>query len=65
MGLVGREFVKDKFSYSRLADDLEKLYLSIAEEKGYLVCSGDLHSYDRIPINLPCVKTPSVSVDSD
>jgi glycosyltransferase involved in cell wall biosynthesis len=65
MGLVGREFVKDKFSYSRLADDLEKLYLSIAEEKGYLVCSGDLHSYDRIPINLPCVKAPSVSVDSD
>lgn len=36
MGFAGREFVRGRFSDSRLADDLEELYLSLGREKGYI-----------------------------
>ena len=36
MGRAGREFVRDRFSHHRLADDLEALYLSLAVSKGQL-----------------------------
>ena len=36
MGLAGREFVRQRFCDSRLANDLEELYLSLGREKGYL-----------------------------
>jgi glycosyltransferase involved in cell wall biosynthesis len=36
MGEAGREFVRNQFSQSRLADDLEELYLSLARSKGLL-----------------------------
>ena len=35
-GLAGREWVRDRFSYYRLADDLEKLYAEVAVQKGRL-----------------------------
>ncbi|HEY7615320.1 MAG TPA: glycosyltransferase family 4 protein [Terriglobales bacterium] len=34
MGEAGRAFAQERFSQSRLADDLEKLYLSLARAKG-------------------------------
>jgi hypothetical protein len=36
MGQAGREFVRTRFSQVRLADDLERLYLSLARSKGLL-----------------------------
>lgn len=36
MGQAGREFVRTRFSQARLADDLERLYLSMARSKGLL-----------------------------
>ncbi len=36
MGQTGRSFVRARFSVSRLADDLESLYLSLAHSKGNL-----------------------------
>lgn len=36
MGQAGREFVRTRFSQVRLADDLERLYLSLARLKGLL-----------------------------
>ena len=34
MGRAGREFVRERFSHHRLADDLDALYLSLALSKG-------------------------------
>ena len=36
MGQVGRQFVRNRYSQIRLADDLERLYLSLARAKGLL-----------------------------
>jgi glycosyltransferase involved in cell wall biosynthesis len=36
MGEAGREFVRGKFSVQRLADDLERLYLQLAMQKGII-----------------------------
>jgi len=36
MGQAGRQFVRNRFSQVRLADDLERLYLSLAQAKGLL-----------------------------
>ncbi len=36
MGQAGREFVRERFSQHRLADDLEHLYVSLARSKGLL-----------------------------
>jgi glycosyltransferase involved in cell wall biosynthesis len=36
MGKAGREFVRNRFSKTRLADDLEHLYLALAGAKGLL-----------------------------
>lgn len=33
---------RNRFSQSRLADDLENLYLSLARSKGILATKGDL-----------------------
>jgi glycosyltransferase involved in cell wall biosynthesis len=36
MGRAGREFVRERFSQHRLADDLERIYLGLARAKGLL-----------------------------
>jgi glycosyltransferase involved in cell wall biosynthesis len=36
MGQAGREFVRERFSQHRLADDLEHIYVSLARAKGLL-----------------------------
>lgn len=36
MGQAGRAFVQERFSHKRLADDLDRLYISLARAKGVL-----------------------------
>lgn len=36
MGEAGRAFVRERFSHKRLADDLDRLYISLARTKGLL-----------------------------
>lgn len=47
MGRIGREFVRDRYSHHRLANDLERLYLSLARSKGLLTNPGGLGSAIR------------------
>jgi len=41
MGRAGREFVRERFSQHRLADELERIYLSLARAKGLLPLADD------------------------
>jgi len=52
MGLAGRAFVREQFSYARLADDLEELYLSIAREKGYFLYPSDSDPHRRASLEV-------------
>jgi glycosyltransferase involved in cell wall biosynthesis len=57
MGEAGREFVRSKFSVQRLADDLERLYLEIAMQKGIVARA-------KFPVQALQVPVAAVSPDS-
>jgi glycosyltransferase involved in cell wall biosynthesis len=44
MGCAGREFVRNRYSCNRLADDLENLYLKLARKKKCLEEDFDVTS---------------------